>query len=186
MEFYEVIRDRKSVRRYLPDKVPEEALLRVLEAARLAPSWCNKQCWSYIVVDDPGLISSIVAGGAKAFNAPMYIVLCADPSLSGSIGGKEYYLVDAAISMEHLVLAATAEGLGTCWLGAMFNEESVKKALSIPDGLRVVAITPLGYEAKGIGGFIGNNIVRAISSGRSRKPLNSMAYRNGHGRPLNK
>lgn len=54
MDFYDVLKTRKSIRRYKPDKVPEDALMRVLEAARIAPSWKNMQCWRYVVIDDPG------------------------------------------------------------------------------------------------------------------------------------
>ena len=86
---------------------------------------------------------------AKSFNAPMLVVMCADPDHSGHKDGKDYYLVDTAIAFEHLVLAAAAEGLGTCWLGGMFNEAEVKRQLGIPEKLRVVAITPLGYPEDG-------------------------------------
>jgi len=76
--------------------------------------------------------------------APTIIVCCADPLASGIKWDQEYYLVDVGISMEHLVLAATDLGLGTCWVGA-FNEKALKKALNVPRHIRVVALTPLGY-----------------------------------------
>ncbi len=183
MDFYEVIRNRKSVRKYTSKKVPDDVLKRILEAARWAPSWANKQCCRYIVVDDPEIISAI-AGRARSFNAPAYIVSCADPAQSGHKDGKDYYLVDVAISMEHLVLAAAAEGLGTCWLGGMLDEATVKMRLNIPDNMRVVAMTPLGYpEESVIKGLAGEAMRKAIGAD-ARKPLNEIVFRNKYGERL--
>lgn len=151
MNFYEVIEARRSIRRYKPDQVGEEMVSRVLNAARLAPSWKNLQCWRFIVVHreegKAGILNAFADSnpGKKAIlAAPVMIVLCADPQASGKMGDKEYYLVDAGITMEHLMLAARAEGLGTCWMGE-FEEDEVKKALEIPSQWRVVGLTPLGY-----------------------------------------
>lgn len=79
--------------------------------------------------------------------APLVAVIVADPSESGIISDKEYYLVDSAIAMEHFVLAATNEGYGTCWIGS-FNEDNIKRSLSIPNNYRVVAMTPVGEIAE--------------------------------------
>lgn len=182
MELYEAIRKRRSVRSYRSDKVPKDALLRVLEAARLAPSWCNFQCWRYIVVDDPAIIEKM-SSRAAAFGAPMFVVLCADPEQSGKKDNKDYYLVDAAISMEHIILAATAEGLGTCWLGGMLDEKNVKAVLGIPDNLRVVAMTPLGYASIGAGGILANNVVKSFT-GPIRKPISEIVFKNKYGDPI--
>ncbi len=152
MEFYDVVKSRKSCRDYLAKPVCEEQLYRVLEAARLAPSWKNLQCSRYIVVSDRSLIQQIGQllsnnPNVTAYtNATYIIVLCANPADSGIIDGKEYYMVDCAISMEHLCLAATNEGLGTCWVG-LFHDEPIRQLLEIPDPLRVVALTPLGYPS---------------------------------------
>jgi nitroreductase len=183
MDFYEVVNKRKSVRKYKPQKVPEDSLKRILEAARIAPSWANKQCWKYVVVDDPAIIQSITSGLAKTFGAPVYIVACADPSRSGHKNGMDYYLVDIGISLEHLVLAAAAEGLGTCWLGGMLDEPAVKRALNVPDSMKVVAMTPLGYpEESAIKGLVGN-AMRAVTGAGSRMPLDEIAFRNKFGEP---
>ena len=151
MEFYDVIKERRSIRRYKPDLVSREQLMRVLEAARLAPSWKNLQCWRFIVVTEESGKNSIAAAladtnpGKRALQtAPIDIVLCADPQASGIMGDRLYYLVDCGITMEHLVLAASAEGLATCWIGA-FDEETVKTAMGVPSEWRVIAMTPLGY-----------------------------------------
>lgn len=133
------------------------------------------------MVDDPAAMPNIVTGRAKSFNAPMFIVICADPDQSGHKDGKEYYLVDAAISFEHLVLAAAAEGLGTCWLGGMIDEAAVKKELNIPDNLKVVAITPLGYPDEGILKGLVNEAIRKAISADSRKPLSDIVFKNKYG-----
>ncbi len=185
MDFYDVVKNRKSVRSYRPDQVPGDVLLRIMEAARLAPSWANKQCWRYVVVDDPEIISRIAQPHVVGFGAPAMVVLCADPAQSGQREGKDYYLVDAAISMEHLVLAAAAEGLGTCWVAGRLDEAPIKKALGIPDHLRVVAETPLGYPAEGgPAGKIKDRVVRAAVGADSRKPMAEIAFRNRYGEPL--
>ncbi len=184
MDFYEAVKTRKSVRSYRPDQVPEDALYRILEAARLAPSWANKQCWRYVIVDDPAALAR-VAALAKNFGAPMMVVLCGDPSASGQRDGKDYYLVDAAISMEHMVLAAAAEGLGTCWVAGRIDEAGLKRELGIPDNLRVVATTPLGYPSDGgIAGKIQDKAVRAAVGADSRKPIGEIAFRNRYGTTL--
>ena len=183
MDFYETVNRRKSIRKYTGQKVPEDTLKRILEAARLAPSWANKQCWRYIVVDDPAVLQKIVSSLAKTFGAPTFIVACADPSQSGHKHDMDYYLVDIGISMEHLVLAAAAEGLGTCWLGGMLDEPTVKRELNVPEGMKVVAMTPLGYPEEGaLKGLVGN-AMRAAVRADTRKPLGEIAFRNRFGEP---
>ncbi|MCL6638143.1 MAG: nitroreductase family protein [Firmicutes bacterium] len=151
MELYEAIEARRSIRRFKADPVADGQLERVLNAARLAPSWKNLQCWRFIVIrSEEGRASVLPAfddsnPGKKAIMAaPVLIVLCADPEASGKMGDRLYYLVDAGIAMENLMLAARAEGLGTCWLGE-FNEDAARVPLGVPEGWRVVGMTPLGY-----------------------------------------
>ena len=148
----ELMRTRRSVRKYLRQEVEDDKIRLVLEAARIAPSWANMQCWRFIVVRDPALrekvCDAVVKGTRINFwikNAPALVVCCADPKESGVNEEQPYYLVDCAIAMEHLVLMAAELGLGTCWVG-VFDEKAVKEALSIPSPMRVVALTPLGYE----------------------------------------
>jgi len=170
VEFMDIVLKRRSIRKYKPDPVPEEKLKYVLEAARQAPSWANQQCWKYIIVTDEAIKRKIGVSAPPptvfplswdksllpepkppmrprdwAAQAPIIIVGCADPAKSGKKEGKDYYLVDMGISMEHLILAAAEQGLGTCWIGGGFNEAIVKEALGIPEHIRVVALTPLGY-----------------------------------------
>ncbi|MFH1327333.1 MAG: nitroreductase family protein, partial [Candidatus Bathyarchaeota archaeon] len=145
MEFIDVVATRKSVRGYANKEVEEEKLTKILEAARMAPSWANKQCWNYIVVKEKAKIDELVGRNINSWlkKAPVIIVACGDPKESGSRNGMDYYLVDVAISMEHLVLAATNLGLGTCWIG-FFDEAKVKQVLGVPENIKVVALTPLG------------------------------------------
>jgi nitroreductase len=183
MDFYDVVRRRRSIRKYAPENVPDDALKRVLEAARWAPSWANRQCCRYVVVDDPAIIS-VISGRSISFGAPVYVVACADPDKSGRKDGKDYYLVDVAISMEHLVLAAAAEGLGTCWLGGMLDEAIVKKQLGIPDNMRVVAMTSLGYPEKSALKGLAGEAMRKVIGADARKPLSDIVFKNKYGEPL--
>jgi len=154
MSFLELVQARRSLRSYLDKPVEREKLEYVLESARLAPSWKNMQCWRFIVVEDPtarkGLAESMgeTNPGRKALmGAPIVIVLCAVPTESEVWEGKDFMMLDAGLAMEHLLLAATDQGLGTCWQG-LFSEDKVRKSLNVPDNVRVVAMTPLGYAAE--------------------------------------
>lgn len=148
MEFMEVIRKRRSIRKYQPDPVPRADIEYVLETARLAPSWGNSQCWHFVVVTDPQVKEAVVkAGNSWAGQAPALIVACADPTKPGTKGDQQYYMLDIGITMEHVILVATDRGLGTCWIGS-FKENVVKEALGVPESIRVVAFTPLGYPAE--------------------------------------
>ena len=146
MEFQELVRKRRSIRRYKSDPVPQKKLEYVLEAARLAPSWGNRQCWRFIVVKDEAK-RRVITTREWAAEAPAIIVGCAYPDLSGSRFNQQYYMLDMGIAMEHLILAAAEQGFGTCWI-VQFDEEAVKQALSIPEEVRVVALTPIGYPAE--------------------------------------
>ncbi len=154
MEIYEAMRNRVSVRKYETDDVSPEKLNKILEAGCNAPSWKNMQCWRFVVVSEPAikkeLSLSLFSGNPaeKAVaGAPLVIVVCGDPESSGKQDGKEYYLLDAGIAMQQMMLAAYAEGLGTCWV-AWFDEEKARAACAIPESYRVVAMTPVGIPAR--------------------------------------
>lgn len=151
MNIFDVFRDRRSIRKYLDRPVEETKLTQVLDAARLAPSWKNQQCWRFVVVRDARRKEALLKAfhvdnpGTKAIaSAPVVIVVCADPHESGIENGIEYYIADTAIAFEHLCLAAHALGLGTCWMG-WFDERMIQAALDIPASIKVVGVTPLGY-----------------------------------------
>ena len=180
MEFFEVIAGRHSVRTYRPDPVPDELITRCLEAARSAPSWRNGQCWRFVVVREATTIQQFAAQRVYGYpinswlrGAPVVVVACAEPGESGQHGDLPYWAVDVAIAMEHLVLAATAQGLGTCWIGG-FNEESVRGLIGAPPRVRIVAYTPLGYPA-GREALMGR-AVKAIARSHSRKPLADIVH----------
>ncbi len=146
MEFTQVLSLRKSVRDYSTKPVEPEKITKILESAILSPSWANKQCTKYIVVTEKSKIKEL-GGMINSWlkNATVVIVACADPKDSGSRNGMDYYLLDVGISMQQLILAATDLGLGTCWIGG-FNETKAKKTLEVPDKIKVVAMTPVGYS----------------------------------------
>jgi nitroreductase len=153
MELYEALEGRRSIRKYTADLVSDETLQKLLCAAGIAPSWKNNQCWRFIVVREQSrkqkLAGSLPDGNPckKAIaEAPVVLVLCADPQTSGRQDGKDYYLLDAGLAMQQLMLAAHAEGLGTCWV-AWFDEAKARPACNIPEPYRVVALTPLGVPA---------------------------------------
>ena len=151
MNFLEIAQTRRSLRTYLPTPVEQEKLEYILECARLAPSWKNLQCWRFIVVENSeerlALTNAFAETnpGRKALaQAPLIIVLCALPAESEVWEGKDFMMLDAGLAMEHLILAAAEQGLGTCWQG-LFSEEKVRNTLNVPENVRVLAMTPLGY-----------------------------------------
>lgn len=149
MDFQKTIRERRSVRKYTSMPVEEEKLNRILETARLAPSACNNQPWHFIVVKEEQKRKTLgkAYNNDWFYNAPVIICACGEPSKNWvRRDGKNYNDVDVTIAMDHLILAAAAEGLGTCWIGA-FDPKLVKEALNLPEGIEPVAMTPLGYPA---------------------------------------
>lgn len=152
MSVLEVIAKRRSIRKYKPNSIPEQVLARVLEAARLAPSGSNLQPWKFIVVKNQALKQKLAEASRRQFfiaEAPVIIVACGYPDNCYPRMGRymKSWPVDVAIALEHLILQAAEEGVGTCWVGA-FEEEEVKKILSIPEEIKVLALTPLGYPAE--------------------------------------
>lgn len=151
MDIFQVIRDRRSIRKYKDTPVEREKIELILDAARLAPSWKNLQCWRFLVLTDATKRATVLDAfpddnpGKKAIAmAPVVIVVCGNPVESDTENGIDYFVADVSIAFEHLCLAAHALGLGTCWMG-WYNEEQIKQSLGIPAGIRVVGITPLGY-----------------------------------------
>ena len=153
MDCLEVIRTRKSVRSFSSETINQEILDQILEAGRLAPSAQNKQCWRFLVVSNPELIKKIafhsVIGSVNFFlkEAPLIIIACADPAKSLTLNKQDYYLVDTAIAFQQMILAAWNLGIGSCWIGA-FDESNLKKLFSIPEHIRIVALSPFGFPAK--------------------------------------
>lgn len=149
MDFIELARARYSVRCYQDKPVGGETLARILEAVRLAPSGANRQPWRFVVIRDAGTRERLVeACNGQQFisQAPVVVAGCGLMPERIMRCGMPGDAVDLAIAMEHLALAATAEGLGTCWIGA-FYQDKVREVLGIPDSVRVVELMTLGYPA---------------------------------------
>ncbi len=182
MELTTAIKERRSIRAFSQEPVPDALILEVLEAARLAPSWANTQTWRFIVVKDANtrqMLSETLGPTnpcRKAIaEAPAVICLA---SLLGSAGmfksgpatdKGDWFMYDAGIAMEHVVLAAWNLGLGTCHVGA-FDSRKAEEILGVPSGYTVVALTPLGYFTP-------------ISRTTPRKPMKEIAYLEGFGKP---
>jgi nitroreductase len=157
MDTLEVIRTRRSVRKYVPTPVPDDILMQVLEAARWAPSWANTQCWRFIIIrnnDTKQELAAALLGNNPSTNAiktaPIIIVICIELNKSGFYKGQastikgDFGMFDAGLAMENLALAARALGLGTVHV-ANFDVKKVEAILGVPEGYTVVEITPLGY-----------------------------------------
>ncbi|MBL7130880.1 MAG: nitroreductase family protein [Candidatus Omnitrophica bacterium] len=147
MDVMEAIKKRCSVRAYQSRPVEEEKLKSILEAARLAPSASNRQEWRFVVVRDKNSRQRLMkAAKNQAFvgEAPVIIACCAQTDNHVMSCTQLCYPIDVAIAIEHMALKATEEGLGTCWIGA-FYEDQAKNILGIPPNVRVVELLTLGY-----------------------------------------
>ncbi|HEY6837590.1 MAG TPA: nitroreductase family protein [Geobacteraceae bacterium] len=180
MDTLEAIRTRRSVRKFSARAVESEKLQAVLEAARLAPSWANMQCWRFVVVEDSSVKATISElSYVEAFfapkgyksnpaqkalaEAPVVIVACAEPTASGDLRGQQYYLTDVGIAAENLMLAAHELGLGSVFVG-VFDEEKLGELLNIPPEIRIVGLFPLGYPED------------EVKAGPPRKPLEEIVF----------
>lgn len=149
MTFSDLISRRYSVRAYKSDPVEEEKLRAVLEAGRLAPTAANRQPFVILVIHTAGREADLqrVYGEPWFTQAPIVLGVCALPGRAWvRSDGKNYCDVDAAIVMDHMILAATELGLGTCWIGA-FNPDAAREVFGLPDDVELIALTPLGYPA---------------------------------------
>jgi nitroreductase len=152
MDFYETLHTRRSVRAYTDDRVPEDVLHRVLDAARIAPSACNLQPWRFLVLTSPekrALACSCYPRAPWLAQAPVIVVALGSREKAWKrLNGQSAHTIDVSIALEHLVLAAAAEGLGTCWICA-FDQDRLAQAFALEPEWEAVAMTPLGYPAAG-------------------------------------
>lgn len=161
VDIFEAIRTRRSVRRFTDRRVEDEKVLAILDAARMAPSWANMQCWRFVVVRDASARKQIsdlsyvesffAPRGYKAnpakkgiAEAPVVIIVCADPKMSGILWDQAYYMTDVGIAAQNMMLAAHALELGTVFVG-VFDEQRLRELLSIPPEIRIVGVFPVGY-----------------------------------------
>ena len=169
MDVLEAIKGRRSIRAFKSEDVPPEIVEKLIDAARWAPSAGNIQPWEFIIVRNPEIKRNLAKAALnQSFieEAPVVIVVCADEIRSSQgygVRGKTLYCIqDTAAAAQNIHLAAYSLGLGTCWVGA-FNEEEAREILEIPQGVRPVAIIPVGYPAE-------------KPSARNRRPLNQIIH----------
>ena len=190
MDLFEAIKSRRSIRNYKAKDIDDNLIDKILEAGRWAPSWGNSQCWQFIVVRDPEIKAELseslfgpklpdkqmVNPAKKAFGTvPVVIIVCAKVGRSGfhPKNGKaetdkgDWFMFDAALAVQNMVLAAHALGLGTVIIGA-FDAQKVEKALGVPSGYRVVTMFPVGVPDK-------------KGATTSRKALSDITYTNRWG-----
>lgn len=151
MDVLTAIRHRRSIRNYSTRAVPDDVLQKMCAAIRWAPSTCNYQPWYFVFVTDPELRDQVAHASIDQLwiaRAPVIVVGCGLPARAYHNPHDRGSSVDmdVAIAIDHLTLAATAEGLGTCWIHA-FHEAAIMTALRIPSTVKIVAMTPLGYPA---------------------------------------
>jgi nitroreductase len=170
MDVLEAISGRRSVRSFTDAAVSDDQLDRILGAARWAPSAGNVQPWEFVVVRKPEekrALCEAAFGQMFVEAAPLLIVVCADERRSGrSYGsrGKDLFCIqDTAAAVQNILLAAYSMGLGTCWVGA-FDEKRVRGVLGVPEGVRPVALVPVGYSA-------------GASGMRTRRPVSEVVHK---------
>jgi nitroreductase len=148
---HELLSRRWSSRRFAPTPLPDATIETLIEAARWAPSYGNRQPWRYVVVTDPVVLTSLHAaltrGNAYAKAAPALITLCGNPDDGQIVDGKQYYLLDAGMSLENLLLQAVALGLHAHPMGG-FDEAIVRDVLAIPAQVRVLALVAVGWPGR--------------------------------------
>lgn len=186
MDIARIIQERRSVRKYKKDPVADEVILDIIDAARAAPSWANTQVCRYIIVKDQkakDLLSDTLTPTNPARSAlkeaPVVVCLVAQRGVSGFYRGEPstdkegyWFMFDAGIAMEHIVLAAWNFGLGTVHVGA-FDAGKAEIVLKIPDGFSIVAMTPLGFF---------NDIPKSTP----RKKLEDITFLDSFGEPFKK
>lgn len=169
MNFIELATKRSSVRNFEPKPVEKEKLLYVLEAARIAPSAVNFQPWKFIVVTDPEILKSVQALYHREWlvTAPAIIIAMGDHNKGWhrKCDGKDFTDIDVAIAIDHLTLAATEQGLGTCWI-CNFNTEKCCEIFNAPENMETIALIPIGYPVIG------------PASEKKREPIDQLVHWN--------
>ncbi len=154
--FMDLVKSRRSIRRFKREEVPREMIEACVEAARYAPSSCHTQAWRFIILAGAlkervvsEVLGGIVVPNRWAATAPVMVVLAVDMNLvthriGAKVKGIDYHLLDVGIAGEHFVLQAAELGLGTCWIG-WFDKKKLKKLVGIPRHWDVPAMIALGY-----------------------------------------
>ncbi|MCD1293764.1 nitroreductase [Methanocella sp. CWC-04] len=140
MDVFEAIKTRRSIRKYKPDPIPDDILMRILESARLAPSASGRQPWTLVVIRNKNLKKAL----ASACNNTKYVEECNVFIVGVGDPSQKWYVTDLSVAMEHMVLTAWDSGVGSCWIG-YFTEDLIKAILDIPEDRKIVACLTLGY-----------------------------------------
>ncbi len=160
-EFVDIVKTRRSIRKYEDRNVPAEALDTVLEAVRWSPSWANTQCWEIVVVRDPAVKQQLQAtlppkgnpAAGAMVQAPVVLALCGRTKSSGYYKDQvttkfgDWFMFDLGIACQSICLTAHALGLGTVVVG-LFDHDRAGAVLKVPQGYELVAMIPLGFPAK--------------------------------------
>ena len=164
-----MIKNRRSIRTYKNQELPDELIAKLVEAARLAPTAGNVQPFHLVIVKtekNRQQLSEATRNQKSLLEAPVVIVVCADEEAAenryGVRGKKLYCLQDTAAVTQNILLAACALGLGTCWVGA-FDEGAIKKVINAPKNIRPVALIPIGYPNE-------------VPEARSIKPVDEIVH----------
>ena len=146
MTVFEAVKERRSIRKFLDKPIKEEHLEMILEAGRLSPSARNQQNWKFILVKDEKVKKGLHEAIDQPFvnNAPAFLVVCGLETDSIMRCGEARYTVDGSIALTHMMLVAHELNIGSCWLGS-FDQDKAKEVLEVPEDVKIVAITPLGY-----------------------------------------
>jgi|YelNatPaOPRAMG01_1025707.scaffolds.fasta_scaffold52239_2 nitroreductase len=170
MEVIDAIKNRRSIRSYKQQEIPQSVINQLIDAARLAPSAGNAQSWAFVVAqkhETKGLLSDATYGQRSIQEASVVIVVCADEKRAyenyGPRGKALYCIQDTAAAVENILLTACSLGLGTCWIGA-FREEEIRKVINCPQEMRPVALIPVGYPNES-------------PSPRPRRPISEIMYK---------
>ena len=155
-----IIKGRRSIRRYQEKEIPAEDLQQVLESIQWSPSWANTQCWEVIVVRDPGTkerlqgtLGSTNPASKGITQAPVVLALCGKLKSSGFYKGQQstkfqdWFMFDLGLATQSLCLAAHDKGLGTVIVGSL-DHDKAKEVLGVGEDYELVALIPLGYPAK--------------------------------------
>ena len=167
MEVFDCIRNRRTVREFRPDPIPEDVLLKILQAGRWAPSSSNSQPWHFVVVQDPATLKrlgEIATQGTFVANAPVVIAIVMENAPRPQL--------DAGRAIQQMELVAWSEGLGTCFVGVRQEEQqrAVKGLLGIPAELELITVMPYGYRVTG-----------TQRAGTPRKAISEMVHREKFG-----
>ena len=183
MDLFETVTRRRSIRKFKPEMIPSEDLKKILEAGRLAPSGNNRQPWRFVIVRDADKKKQLSEASGQKFiaDAAVVIVALGDTSAYEKVQGKLWflskkvlpripYIQDPMIAVEHMVLASTALGYGSCWIGA-FRHDQVRKMLRIPNALAIIALVPVGFPDEN-------------TNNQPRRRFNELFFEDSYGNPL--